>query len=93
MVLRPFLRPKHFFSPKPILRVPHLLSCSRRSFRVSAIPYEYETELLGKGIVAFVFFYTSLQWFYYKRTREELEEFYRSDTKEIKPTKKKEENE
>lgn len=71
-------------SPRRILtRVP-----PQRNIMVSAYPFEQEISLIGKSIVAFVFFYTSLNWFYYKRTREDLEDFYASNAKEIKPTKK-----
>lgn len=79
-----FRRNKPF--QKPIIKSPQNRSIQARSF-----PYEVETYLIGKSIIAFVFFYTSLNWFYYKQTREEMEAFYKSDAKEIKPTKKKEE--
>jgi hypothetical protein len=59
-----------------------------RHVATAAYPFEQEIYLVGKSIIAFVFFYTSLNWFYYKRTREELEDFYASDAKEIKPKKK-----
>ena len=78
---RPILyRPRRF--PPPVI--------SPRNVSVSAYPYEQEIYLIGKSILAFVFFYTSLNWFHYKRTREEMEEFYTSDAKEIKPKKKEE---
>ena len=87
-------RPRLTYRPRPRPRsVPYplpLLS-KKRTIQVSSFPYEFETYLIGKSILAFVFFYTSLNWFHYKRTREEIEEFYTSDAKEIKPTKKKEE--
>lgn len=87
-------RPRITFRRNKILQKPivkPLPTPQNRSIQARSFPYEVETYLIGKSIIAFVFFYTSLNWFYYKQTREEMEAFYKSDAKEIKPTKKKEE--
>lgn len=40
------------------------------------------SKTIGTGITAFVFFYTSLNWWFYKRQREELKRFYSMPDKE-----------
>lgn len=43
---------------------------------------EVASNLVGKSIVLFTMFYTTMNWWFYKRTREELEENEEKDTEE-----------
>lgn len=49
-----------------------------KSFNNDVVTMSY---FIGKGIIAFTFFYTSLNYFHYKRLREEYEEENKDDKK------------
>jgi hypothetical protein len=49
-----------------------------KSFNNDIVTMSY---FIGKGMIAFTFFYTSLNYFYYKRLREEYEEENKDDQK------------
>lgn len=60
----------------------------KRTVQVRALNTELDmvqmSQTFGTGITAFVFFYTSLNWWFYKREREELKRFYSMPDKKKK---------
>jgi len=40
----------------------------------AVIDWEFQSYIIGKGLGAFVLFYTTANWWYYRRTREDLEQ-------------------
>jgi hypothetical protein len=81
----PIAPPRSFISRPTISSRPKQFHA--RQVTVRSTPFEYESYLLGKSIILFVLFYTTANWWFYKREREDMEKIYESKHKE-KHTKK-----
>lgn len=57
----------HFVQSTRIITPRRMVKCK------AFIPLEQTTYYIGKGIILFTMFYTGLNYFYYKRLREEEE--------------------
>jgi len=71
---RPFVKP---LSKKPIATYKKpFLHYSPRKFmvlRASGIDWEFSSYIVGKGIILFTLYYCTMNWWYFRRSREDME--------------------
>lgn len=71
---RPFITP---LIKKPIAtnKKPFLHKSPRKLIvpRASGIDWNFSSYIVGKGIILFTLYYCSMNWWFYRRTREDIE--------------------
>lgn len=71
---RPFVKPI-FKKPIATYKKPILYKSPRKFIvpRASGIDWEFSSYIVGKGIVLFTLYYCTMNWWFYRRTREDIE--------------------